>query len=159
MIITLGSVVGADIADPRIEHIHTAAAIIGIGLLQKTISYMLLRSRRIGKGLTFEPTVVIMDGVFKVKNLRKIHYSLDNILQMLREKEVFDVSTVKLGINEANGKISVYKNIDKSPVVREDIGLKGNKENLPYPVIIEGKIDHHTLRGMGMSESWLIDRL
>lgn len=120
---------------------------------------MLLRSRRIGKGLTFEPTVVIMDGVFKVKNLRKIHYSLDNILQMLREKEVFDVSTVKLGINEANGKISVYKNIDKSPVVREDIGLKGNKENLPYPVIIEGKIDHHTLRGMGMSESWLIDRL
>lgn len=159
VIITLGSVVGADIADPKIEHLHTATAILGIALLQKLISYIILKSRRVGKALTFEPTIVIMDGVFKVKNLRKIHYSLDNILQMLREKDVFDVSSVKLGIIEANGKLSVYKKLNKTQVIREDLGIKGNKESLPYPVIIEGKIDYHTLNEMGKSESWLMNQL
>lgn len=159
VIITLGSVVGADIADPHIEHIHTATAIIGIALLQKIISHLILKSRRIGKALTFEPTIVIMDGAIKVKNLRKIHYSLDNILQMLREKEVFDVSEVKLGIIEANGKMSVYKKFDKTQVLRGDLGLKSDSESLPYPVIIEGKIDSQTLNQLGKSELWLMKQL
>lgn len=109
VVITLGSVVGADIADPKVEHIHTAFAVVGVALLQRLITNLILRNRKIGKALTFEPTIVIMDGIFKVENLRKIHYSLDNVLQMLREKEVFDVSDVQIGIVEANGRISVYK--------------------------------------------------
>lgn len=35
IIVTLGAVVGADIADPSIHHLPTAMAIIGIGILQK----------------------------------------------------------------------------------------------------------------------------
>ncbi|MGV2685812.1 DUF421 domain-containing protein, partial [Clostridium perfringens] len=35
IILSLGSVIGADIADPKIEHIHTAFAIVVIGVLQK----------------------------------------------------------------------------------------------------------------------------
>lgn len=158
IIITLGAVVGADIADPKIEHIHTATAIIGLALLQKLISFIAIRSRKIGKALTFEPTIVIMDGVLMVKNLRKIQYSLDNILQMLREKDVFDIAVVKLGIVEANGKISIYKKPNKSPVLREDLGLI-SKDTLPYAVIIEGEIDHHTLTELGTNESWLMEQL
>ncbi len=159
VIITLGSVVGADIADPEIEHIHTATAIIGIALLQRIISKLTLKYRKIGKALTFEPTIVIMDGVFKVKNMRKIHYSLDTILQMLREKEVFDISVVKVGIVESNGKISVYKETNQSPLLRKDIGLENIQEKMPYPVIIEGKIDDQTLTMLGTNRSWLMAQL
>lgn len=159
VIITLGSVVGADIADPKIEHIHTATAIIGIGILQKIISKLTLRSSKIGKVLTFEPTIVIMDGCFINKNLRKIHYSIDNILQMLREKNVFDISEVKLGIIEANGKISIYKKPGKSTILREDMGINLANEELPYPIIMEGKIDYGTLHNLGANESWLMEQL
>lgn len=159
IIITLGAVVGADIADPAIEHIHTATAIVGLALLQKLISTIVLKSRKIGKALTFEPTIVIMDGVLMVKNLRKIQYSLDNILQMLREKDIFDLSVVKLGIIEANGKISVYKKPNKSQVLREDVGIENTTDIVPYPVIIEGKIDQDTLTELGTNESWLMEQL
>ncbi|MFZ0446688.1 MAG: DUF421 domain-containing protein [Bacillus sp. (in: firmicutes)] len=159
VIITLGSVVGADIADPEIEHIHTATAIIGVALLQRLISSLTLKYRKVGKALTFEPTIVIMDGVFKVKNMRKIHYSLDNILQMLREKEIFDVSIVKLGIIESNGKISVHKKTNESPLLRKDIELDNIGEKMPYPVIIEGKIDDQTLTTLGTNKSWLMAQL
>ena len=37
VILVLGTVVGADIADPRIDHIHTFVAVISIGLLHRFI--------------------------------------------------------------------------------------------------------------------------
>lgn len=159
VVITLGSVVGADIADPKVEHIHTAFAVVGVALLQRLITNLILRNRKIGKALTFEPTIVIIDGIFKVENLRKIHYSLDNVLQMLREKEVFDVSDVQIGIVEANGRISVYKKSNKASVLREDLGVQSKQDNLPYPVVIEGKVDHHTLHELGTNETWLKEQL
>lgn len=116
IIITLGAVVGADIADPNIRHIHTAAAVIAIGLLQKVISKIVIKNRMIGKIITFEPTVVIKNGTFLVGNLRRLRYSLDNVLQMLREKDIFDIKDVELAIVEANGKLTVYKQSNKSSV-------------------------------------------
>lgn len=71
IILSLGSVVGADIADPKIEHIHTAFAIIAIGLLQKLASILLVKSRRIGKWITFEPLIVVKDGQFIYPNMKK----------------------------------------------------------------------------------------
>src|SRR5690554_1092215 len=81
IIIALGAVVGADIADPKIEHIHTAVAIIAIGLLQKLFATLHVRSKWFGKLITFEPVIMVSHGTLIQKNLRKTKYSIDNILQ------------------------------------------------------------------------------
>ncbi|MEW9052906.1 MAG: DUF421 domain-containing protein [Neobacillus sp.] len=159
IIICLGAVVGADIADPKIEHIHTGMAVIALALLQKVIAYLNIKFRKVGKLLTFEPTLIILDGVFLVKNMRKIHYSLDNILQMLREKEIFDVSIVHLGFIEANGRLSVLKKQEQLTATRKDLGLKIESEDLSYPVIIEGKIDKETLTYLNTNEAWLKEQV
>jgi uncharacterized membrane protein YcaP (DUF421 family) len=159
IILTLGAVVGADIADPKIEHIHTGMAVIAIAVLQRLTSSLIIHNRKIGKKLTFEPTIVIQDGIFQVKNLKRLRYSIDNVLQMLREKDVFDVSIVQLAIIEANGKISVYKQESKSPVTIEDMGIKRESEGLTYPIIIDGEIDEAILERFNMNENWLITEL
>lgn len=100
VVLVLGSVVGADIADPDIDHIHTVAAIIVIALLQKFIVTVKLKNRKLGKMLTFEPTIVVYKGQMVEKNLYQIRYSIDNITQMLREQQVFDLTQVELGIVE-----------------------------------------------------------
>ncbi|MEK3990628.1 YetF domain-containing protein [Robertmurraya sp. FSL R5-0851] len=87
VIITLGAIVGADIADPTIKQIPTAAAVIALAILQRIVTATVIKYRRIGKALTFEPTIVIENGELIVNNLRKINYSIDNILQMLRRKK------------------------------------------------------------------------
>ncbi|HZG72125.1 MAG TPA: DUF421 domain-containing protein [Chondromyces sp.] len=159
VIITLGAVVGADIADPKIEHIHTAMTVIGIAVLQRLISNLVIKYRKFGKALTFEPTIVIKDGIFMVENLRNIHYSLDNVLQMLREKDIFDVSVVQLGLIEPNGRLSVFKKSDYSTVTRRNLKLEGKHDKLTYPIIIEGKIDSSTLEHLNKNESWLMKEL
>ncbi|MFD1040107.1 DUF421 domain-containing protein [Virgibacillus byunsanensis] len=159
IIITLGAVVGADIADPNIHHIPTAVAIIAIASLQIIVAKWKITNRKIGKLATFEPTIVIQNGKFLDKNMKKIRYSIDNILQMLREKGVFDLNDVEIALIEANGSLSVLKKASKHPVTPGDLNLVKSTSSVTFPVIIEGNVYSDVLQGLDLTESWLMEQL
>jgi uncharacterized membrane protein YcaP (DUF421 family) len=109
IILALGAVVGADIADPNIEHLPTAFAVLCIGFVQKIFSNWVLGARWFGKLVTFEPVIIIYDGKLIHRNLKKAKYSIYNILQMLREKNIFDIQDVYLAVLEGNGNLSILE--------------------------------------------------
>ncbi len=159
IIITLGAVTGADIADPDIDHIPTVIAIVIIGLLQRIVANLKITNRKVGGWITFKPTVVIQNGKFINQNLKKIRYSIDNILQMLREKDVFDISDVETAIVEANGALSVLKKTQKNPVTLEDMGIVKPSSSIALPIIMEGKIYSDVLKKFDLDEIWLQQQL
>ncbi|MGM7683766.1 DUF421 domain-containing protein [Cytobacillus sp. Hm23] len=159
VVIVFGAVVGADIADPEIDHIHTVVAMITIAILQKAIVLVKLKNRKIGKLLTFEPTIVIYNGEFLMKNMKKIQYSIDNILQMLRGKDVFHVEDVEIAIVEADGNLSVKKIPMKELITNEDFGLHKNGQNYEIPVILDGEIQLDLLKWLKKDEAWLRTKL
>ncbi|WP_373229415.1 DUF421 domain-containing protein [Cohnella sp.] len=159
IIIALGAVVGADIADPKIEHLHTAVAIILIGLLQRGVSVLAIKVRKFGKWITFEPTVVVHNGNILILNLQKVRYSIDNILQMLREKDIFNVEEVELAVLEANGKLTVHKKPLKTAVTVEDLGLIKKQKGLAYPLILDGNVSEKVLSYMNKDMVWLESQL
>lgn len=159
VILSLGSVVGADIAEPNINHVHIGIAIVLIGLLQRVVSILAIKSRRFGKLISFEPTIVIHQGNLLVKNLKHVRYSIDNILQMLREKDVFHLPDVELAILEANGKLTVYKNGPTSAPTLEDLGLAKRNCDLSYPLIVEGTVYKDTLSYIKKDAFWLESQL
>ena len=159
IVIILGALVGADIADPNIQHFPTALAIIFIGIFQRVVANWKISNRKIGRLLTLEPTVVIQNGKFIHKNLRKIRYSIDNVLQMLREKDVFDINEVETAIIEGNGALSVLKKPEKISVTREDLNIVNTTSLISLPVIIEGTIYSEVLRDFNLTEAWLIQQL
>lgn len=85
VILILGAVAGADIADPSVRHLETGFAIITIGIFQRIIGKVKISNRKIGKLITFEPVIVIYKGKMLRANLKRTNYTIDNILQMLRE--------------------------------------------------------------------------
>lgn len=159
ILMAMGAVVGADIADPDIEHIHTAAAVILIGLVQKSVAVLKIKYRKFGKLITFEPVIVIMDGVILHRNLKKIQYSIDNMLLMLREKDIFDISSVHLAVIEGNGNISVVKKPQKETVTNEDLKVKKPHADVSFPVIVEGKVYYEVLEFLRFSPAWLTEKL
>ncbi|SDM46113.1 DUF421 domain-containing protein [Sediminibacillus halophilus] len=159
IVLTIGAVVGADIADPGIEHLPTVVAILGIAVLQRLVAKWKLSSRKFGKLVTFEPTIVIQDGKLLRGNMKKIHYSIDNVLQMLREKNVFDISEVETAVIEANGSLSVLKQSQKNTVTREDMGFSRQIASIAYPVVMEGKIYHSVLEKFQVDQDWLLNQL
>lgn len=159
IIIVLGAVAGADIADPDIPHLYTFLSIAAIGALQIIVTKLKLKYRFFGRMITFEPTIVIRNGHFIVENLKNIRYSLDNILQMLREKDVFDVNDVELALIEPNGRLTAYKKPHKSTVTVEDLGIKKISEGIAYPVVVEGNIENQILSQLNLTEKWLNQEL
>ncbi len=159
IILSLGSLVGADIADPKIVHLHTALAVVGVALLQRVFSSVSIKRRWFGRLITFEPTIVIRNGEFVMGAMKKIRYSLDNILQMLREKDVFDISEVEVGIIEANGKLTVLKKATKLTPTLEDLNIFKSKAGVSYPVIVEGKIYTDILNQLELDEAWILGEL
>lgn len=155
VILVLGTVVGADIADPKIEHIPTFVAVIAIGLLHRFITFLKIKNRRIGHLLTFEPTVVIYKGEFLSGAMKKINYSIDNVLQMLREKDVFQLSDVELGIIEASGRLSVSLKPDNQPVTTGDLKIHTSESEYEIPLILDGQIELKALKSLNKSEDWL----
>ncbi|MFD1735126.1 DUF421 domain-containing protein [Bacillus salitolerans] len=158
-IITLSAVVGADIADPKIEHLHTAFAIVVIALFSRFTAYLKIRHRKLGRAITFEPVVVIQDGQFVVKNIKRIRYSLDNILSLLREKDIFDINEVHLGIIEGSGNLSILKKGAASSVTRKDLGISDQSVTIGFPVVVEGTLYESVLLDFSLTEEWLRNQL
>ncbi|QNK87487.1 DUF421 domain-containing protein [Sporosarcina sp. resist] len=159
IVIILGALVGADIAEPDIKHLPTAFAIIAIGVFQRIVTRWKISNRKIGRLLTFEPTVVLQNGKFVNENLKKIRYSIDNILQMLREKDVFDINEVETAIIEANGALSVLKKQQKNSVTLEDMNIIKPTSTISFPVIVEGTLYTDVLRDVNLDEAWLQQEL
>lgn len=159
VIIILGTLVGADISDPKISHMHTASAVIAIALFQRIVSGIIINHRKIGSLITFKPTIIIQDGKFVVNSLRRIRYSIDNVLEMMRRQGVFDISEVHLGIIESNGKLSILKKDGKTPVTIEDTGLTKKSSSVAYPIVVDGVLYGETLKRFGLTKNWLQSQL
>lgn len=159
VVITIGQIIGADIADPQIPHLPTAYALILVLGIHYLYTFIILKNRKVGKIVTFEPVVVIENGQFVKSGMKKTKFTLDNILMMLREKEVFDPSEVEFAIIESNGNLSVLKKAQKLPLTPYDIKLNTNYRGLSVPLIVEGSIYDENLDKMNLDRNWLMSQL
>lgn len=158
-IIVLGSVVGSDIADPNINHMLIIVAIVTLALLQRIVSVASLKSEKLRKLVNFEPTIVIHDGQVVYKNLKKINYTMDELLMLLREKDIFEISIVSYAIIEASGKLSVMKKAEYETVTLQNMNLSAPKISLPYTIILEGKFSEENIHILNTSKVHIIEKL
>lgn len=153
--ISLGAVAGADLANPEIPHGPTYLTIIGLGIIHYLLSIFILKNRQVGRWLTFNPTIVIQNGVILKKNLSKIRYTVDELLTHLREKEVFDLQEVEFAVLESTGVLSVLKKSQYHPATVGDLGINTPTKGLSFPVILEGKFYQPGLKATNFSEEKL----
>ncbi len=85
--------------------------------------------------------LVINNGKILLKHIKAIRYSIEDLLEALRLKDVFDVSQVQYAYIETNGSISVQLKQEYRPVTNIDINNKNtNESSLPCLVVSDGKI-------------------
>ena len=153
--VVLGNVVGADIADPKIPQLPTAYAVLLIIGIQYYISKYIIKNRKFGKLLTFGPTVIIQNGQFIKKNMKRVRYSIENVLMLLREKEVFDINEVEFAIIEDNGALSILKKSQYIPLTPNHMSMSTKHRGVNVPVIKEGNIYEDNLQLLNLNKFWL----
>jgi uncharacterized membrane protein YcaP (DUF421 family) len=157
--VTIGAVAGADIADPAIRHGPTAFAIILLALLHMAVTYGILQNRTFAHLVSLEPIIVMKNGQILKSHMQRARLPLDTLLELLREKGVFNLNQVEFAIIEPDGKLSVLKKSKEQPVTPGDLNLPTQYKGMAIPLVVEGRVFEKGLQSAGLAETWLLEKL
>lgn len=124
------------------------------------MSYLSLKSKKIRKFLSGEPSIVIYNGHINEKELARLRFNINDLLEELRLNNCHDISDVAVAVIETSGKLSVIANDKARGVTVEDMGIKNPRhEGLPCALISDGSINKEELKRSGKSAEWLMSEL
>ena len=132
-----------------------ALPIVVLLALELLLSVLALKSVRLRALLCGRPELLILDGTVDQKALRRSRVSMDELTEKLREKDVFDLQTVKHAILETDGELSVMLYPEYEPLSVGLAGVKPEQPELPYTIISDGRIMEKNLQKSGFDEKWL----
>ena len=89
---------------PLLNSLVPIMMIVAIELL---VSLLMMKSKRFRSLICGHPIVIIKDGQMIDSQLRKLRISREDVYSLLREKDIADESTVRWGIIEPKGTLSV----------------------------------------------------
>lgn len=157
--ITIGSMAADMATDLQGDIWSTLIPMIVYGLFSIFISFLTVKSIKARRFMTGSPIVLIYNGEILHKNLKKVHYDMNDFLSECRSQGYFDVKDISYAIMEHTGKISILANPAKRPCCPEDLNLQPQGEGLVTNLIIDGKVLPRHLTRIGKEEKWLEKQL
>ena len=142
LVVTLliSQIISIPIQDTDIPLVNTIIPIfllVGFEILTSVFNMKSIKFRSFMQG---NPVIIINDGVLNQRLLKDLRFTVDDLLEALRQKEVFDISQVQYAVVETNGQVSVLLKADHDTITRKDLNLQPEKQGYKCPVIIDGKI-------------------
>ena len=142
LVVTLliSQIISIPIQDTDIPLVNTLIPIlllVGFEILTSVFNMKSIKFRSFMHG---HPVVIINDGVLNQKLLKDLRFTVDDLIESLRQKDVFDISQVQYAIVETNGQLSVLLKANYDTVTRDDLNLHPDSQGYQCPVIIDGKI-------------------
>lgn len=126
--------------------LYVLIPVILLTFLQKIVSVILLKSKKIRNAVDGKPSIIIKDGKLCIKEMKKQFYNMDDLILQLRQIKVYNIEDVKYAILETSGKLSVI--------------LKEEKLSYcPIPLIISGQINDKTLEIIEKNKEWVYEYL
>lgn len=155
LVVTLliSQIISIPIQDTDIPLVNTIIPIlllVGFEILTSVFNMKSIKFRSFMHG---HPVVIINDGNLNQKLLKELRFTIDDLLESLRQKDVFDISQVQYAIVETNGQISVLLKPEHDTVTRDDLSLKSEPQGYKCPVVIDGKIVNQDFKICNMNNS------
>ena len=153
--ITIGNV-GAELAT-KVEGniIHGVLSILVFAIAPFIAGSISLKSKTFRDLVEGKASVFIKDGKVMEDNLKKEKYTIDELLGLLRKKDVFDISEVEYALLEANGDFAVMLKKQNQPITPKDLNLPVAAVKEPQTIIMDGSILDEPLSTIGLNRNWL----
>lgn len=142
LVITLliSQIISIPIQDTDIPLVNTIIPVLLLVSFEIFTSVLNMKSIKFRTFMQGNPIIIIKDGKLDQKLLKDLRFTIDDLLEALRGKDVFDISQVQYAIVETNGEVNVLLKPEYDNVTRDDLSLSNTSQGLKCPVIIDGKI-------------------
>ena len=139
-------------SDPAIPLLYGVVPIIAMFALHRLISFMSLKSEKLRKLVCGSPLVMISGGVVREDAMRAANYSLFDLAEQLRMKDVFSISQVEYAILETDGGLSVLLKGPFQTPTNEGLKLESEKATPALLLICDGQVHPEAVRAAGVDE-------
>ena len=104
--------------------------------------------------------VLIRGGKLQQDAMRKNRFTIDELMEELREQGVTRIEDVKYAVLENSGQLTVFPWTAQQPPTAEQLGL-GLEDDVTLPMVIinDGRVIHRNLTACGRDENWLRKQL
>ena len=121
---------------PLVNMLVPIMLFVSFEIIVSAISMKSLSFRNILQG---KPIFVIRKGKLDEKQLKRMRLTMDDLIDAVRQKDIFDISTVQDAVVETNGSISVLQKAEEAPVTPKQMKLSVKEESVPVTIVIDGK--------------------
>ena len=148
--ILLSEIAAIPMQDTEIPILNSVVAVMLLVAFEIISSVIAMKSNKARRILEGNAVMVIRNGEVDQHQIKRLRYTVEDLMTALRQKDVFDLSRVDYAILETNGKLSVMLKADESTVTAKALNLQLAESGMPCVVVSDGKFvrDYYSECGM-----------
>lgn len=123
------------------------------------VSAGIMKSIRFRAFICGKPSLLISNGVIDQKEMKKNRFTIDELVEQLRKKDVVDIGSVKFAVLEADGTLSTILYSAEAPVTPKQLNLAPPDQERPVIIISDGRVLKNNLTLLGYNDTWLETQL
>jgi len=157
--ISIGNFAAEITMNMEIHFINGIIAMTVFGLMAFSVSILTMKSIILRRFFMGTPTILIQKGKILEKNLKKVKFDVNDLLEECRSKNYFDINDIEYALLESKGTVSILPKDENKIITKKDMNIKPIKKSLVANIIIDTKIMKQNLENMNKDEEWLKQQL
>ncbi len=154
----------ADLASAPMEYMGTPLVyglvpIVTLVLVQGVVAILNMKFTWARRMLCGGPSVIIRHGTIQYEEMKRMCYSLSDLMEELRAKGFLNVSQIEAAILETNGTLSVFTQSQHRPLTPKDMNIPTEYEGICMTLVMDGKVQEGHLQFCGVDQNWLIKQI
>ena len=123
------------------------------------ISGMGIKSIKFRTLVSGKPSMVIENGRINERELKRCRYTVDELSEQLRKKDIVDFGVVKYAVLETDGTLSTVLYPAEAPLTPKHMNIQPDDVSIPSIVICDGRVLDGNLQKLGFNRAWLEKQL
>lgn len=123
------------------------------------ISVLSFKSERIRAFVCGKPSILIRRGQLQIKELERLCFDLNDLLEGMRSQGIVNISDVGSAILETNGTLNVFAKSDERPPTTKEMNIAPGYEGIPLVLILDGVVQDECLTLGGFDRTFLKSKL
>ena len=157
--ILISNIASIPVEDSSVPMLMGIVPIFTLVCLDVIVSAIMLRSPRFRKLIIGSPRIIVSEGVIQQNEMKRLRYTVDDLVEAMREQQIFDIGEIYYAIVETTGKINFMQKKDYQNSTRSDVGCGGSTDDPPAVIIRDGIEDPEQLDLLGLGKGWLKEKL
>ena len=153
--IILSELVGNALYDDELGISFILFAIIIWTVLITTTEFITQKFRKTRDFLEGKPSILIKHGKLSFEEMKRNHLDINQLLHLLRSKDIFTMREVQYAILEANGCLSVLKKNSQDSVKKQNSQQSKSGPFLAITLISDGELIQENLDEISLTKDYL----